>query len=70
MLSGCDASHLLSIEEERQFKILQEAGASEEELCSAAKKIEQAYLEREDIKEYKDAKNTADIYCRRYGAGN
>lgn len=48
---------------ERQYAMIERAGASKDELCQKAREIEQAYLEAGDEREYQLKKLGADADC-------
>lgn len=50
---------------ERQFAMMEHAGASPDELCSSAKAIAEAWLKREDRTEFEQADLAARIQCTR-----
>jgi hypothetical protein len=58
-LAGCDAG----ADAKQELDMVRRNGGSKTEVCSAARKVADAYLRAHDETAYKDAKLTADIEC-------
>lgn len=62
LLAGC--GERASARLERQYDMMEKAGASKTELCAKARAIADAYLAEEDTGRYELKKVSADITCQ------
>jgi hypothetical protein len=61
LLAGC--GERASARLERQYAMMEKAGASKSELCTKARAVAEAYLAEEDTGQYAQKKLAADIDC-------